>query len=107
MATFSEIDVPASIQYAVYGDQPNLQGDQDIQSTSQESTDNSPLEFAPFIPLDPSDFDYDPAIYDSLLPPTELEWDMANTWMPSFAPDMWASADLIVLPADASMESLT
>jgi len=25
-------------------------------------------------------------------------------WMPSFAPDLWASADLMGLPADASMD---
>jgi hypothetical protein len=59
-------------------------------ATSQEFTDNSPLEFAPFISPESSLFDYNPTtIYDTLLSPTGFEWDMANMWMPSFAPDLW------------------
>jgi hypothetical protein len=82
------------------------QGDPDIHSTtsakrSQEFTDNSPLEFAPFIPSEPSQFECDPGIYDSLLSPTRFEWDMANMWMPDFALDSWASAD----PMESNQEA--
>lgn len=71
---------------------------------SPESTGNSPLEFAPFITPELSQFDSDPAVYDSLLSPTRFEWDMANMWMTNFAADSWALAELMELPADASME---
>ncbi|KAE9376517.1 hypothetical protein N431DRAFT_501370 [Stipitochalara longipes BDJ] len=87
------------------------QGDQDVRSStstsakrSQESTDDSPLEFAPFIAPEPSQFDYDPTIYDPLLSPMTFEWNMANVWMPSFAPEPWDSADLMGLPGDASVD---
>ena len=63
---------------------------------SQESTRD--------IPPEPSQFDYNLTIYDSLLPPTSFEWDMANMWMPGFALDPWASLDPMGLPADASIE---
>jgi hypothetical protein len=71
---------------------------------SQGSTDDSPLNFAPFMVPEPSQFDYNPTIYDSLLPPMSIEWDMDNTWMPSFALDPWASSDSMWLPADDSVE---
>jgi len=66
--------------------------------------DNTPLEFAPFISPEPSQFDYNPTMYDSLLSPTKFEWDMANMWIPSFEPDQWASEDLMGLPPDASID---
>lgn len=66
--------------------------------SSQESTDNSPLNFAPFIVPEPSQFDYSPMIYDPLLSPTNFEWDTTNMWMPNFA------LDPVGLPADASIE---
>jgi hypothetical protein len=107
--THSETDITVSNPSPAYNGQQIPEGDQDVQSnssakSSQESTGGSPLKFAPFIPPEPSQFDYDPTIYDSLLSPTRFEWDMANMWMPSFAPDLWTSADLVGLQADASLD---
>ncbi|MCJ1399994.1 hypothetical protein MMC11_003197 [Xylographa trunciseda] len=107
--TYSETDIPASTPSPVYSGQQVSQGEQDVQSSTsaqrlEESIDNSPLEFAPFISSEPSQFDYNPTIYDSLLSPTGFEWDMANMWMPSFAADPWASEDLMGLPDDPRMD---
>ncbi|MCJ1396531.1 hypothetical protein MMC18_009422 [Xylographa bjoerkii] len=107
--TYSETEIPASRPSPVHSGQQIPQEDQDVQSTtsanrSQESTGDSPLEFAPFTPPGSSQHDYDPSIYDSLLSPTRFEWDMANMWMPNFAPDPWDSADLMGLPPDLSMD---
>jgi len=62
---------------------------------SQESSNGSPLEFAPFLPPDPSHFDYDPTLYDPMFLDPTFEWDMETMWMPSFATDPLDSADLM------------
>lgn len=84
------------------------QGDGDekpITELSHESIEDSPLEFAPFIPPEQSDFDFYPATYDSLLSPTGFDWDAANMpWPPSFGLDPWLSADVTVPPPDANYD---
>lgn len=92
--------MPTSKPSPVYSGQQIPQADQDVQSTpsakpSEESTDDGPLDFAPFISPESSHFDYIPTIDNFLLSPTTFEWDMDNMWMPSFETDLWASADLI------------
>ena len=67
---------------------------------SQKSTNDSPLEFTPFLPPEPSQFDFDPTIYDPMLSDTTFEWDMATMWMPSFANDSWDPADVMGSPND-------
>ncbi|KAI9732967.1 MAG: hypothetical protein M1818_007400 [Claussenomyces sp. TS43310] len=106
---FSETDLFASMPSPADSGQKISQGDQDVQSTtsakrSLDLIDNSPLEFAPFTCPEQSQFDYNPTTYDFLLSPTRTEWDMANMWMPSFASDPPASADLMGSPADASID---
>ena len=56
------------------------------------------------MPPEPSQFDYNPTVFDPLLLPTRFEWEMANMWMPGFATDPWASEDLMGLSADASID---
>lgn len=97
--TYSETDIPASRPSPGYGQQMP-QGDQSIQTLtgtkrSQENTDNSLLDFAPFIAPDPSQLDYIPTIYDSLLSPTAFDWAMADMWMPNFDLDPGTLADLM------------
>ncbi|MCJ1308243.1 hypothetical protein MMC25_001896 [Agyrium rufum] len=88
--SYPEIDILASNPFAAYGDNEIRRGDQDEQSItsltySQDSTGNSPLEFAPFLASQPDQFDYTPMLFDSLPSPTGFEWDTDNMWMPSFA----------------------
>ncbi|KAH8694003.1 fungal-specific transcription factor domain-containing protein [Talaromyces proteolyticus] len=65
----------------------------------QEFTDNSPLEFAPFIIPESSQFDYNSTLSDSLLSATTFDWDMVNTWMPNLAAGPWPLAE-----TDANMD---
>ncbi|KUJ23798.1 uncharacterized protein LY89DRAFT_3279 [Mollisia scopiformis] len=98
--THPETDIPSTISSG----QQILQEDQESTTSgkhSQASTGDSPLDFAPFIQAPPSQFDYDPTIYDPLLSQTSFNWDMDDMW--SFAPDPWASEDLMGLPTDVSM----
>lgn len=109
MTTYSETDVPKASRSPLHSSQQTPEGNHDVQSftsatPSHESIGDSPLEFAPFKFIEPSQFDYNPPVYDSLLSPTRSELEMANMWMPSFEPDLWASADLMGFPADANME---
>jgi len=62
---------------------------------SQASTSDSPLEFAPFLAPEPSqfDFDFDQTMYDPFLSPTKFQWDMANMW--DFVPDPGSWTDLV------------
>jgi hypothetical protein len=73
-----------------------------LQSPTSEHR-SSPLEFAPFIPSEPSQPDYNSTTDDFLLLSTRFDWEMANMWMPNFAPDPWASEDPMGLLGDASM----
>jgi len=106
---FSETDINASRSSPVYSGQHIREGDQDVQSTnssprSQEFTGNIPLEFAPFVPPEPSQFDYDPATSGFQFSPTRFDWDMPNMWMPSLPLDPWASADHIGMPDDTNID---
>lgn len=72
---------------------------------SHESTEDSPLEFAPFIPREQSEVDFYPAIYDSLLSSAGFDWDTANMpWSPSFELDTWLSTDLSLPQPDADCD---
>jgi len=59
---YSEFDIPNLSASAIYSGQQIPQGDQNVQGTtsatrSQEFTDNSHLEFAPYITAETSQFD--------------------------------------------------
>lgn len=58
----------------------------------------------PFITYEPSNFDYNPIMTNSLLSPTTFGWNMPEMWVPSFAADPWPSADLTEFPAGPSMD---
>ncbi|KAG0647263.1 putative transcriptional regulatory [Hyphodiscus hymeniophilus] len=87
---YPETDKPESNLAQVCTSQQS-QGDQDVRTNSnaersQEFIDNKSLEFAPFMFSASSQFDCDLTIYDSVPSPTRFGWDMANMWMPSYAP---------------------
>lgn len=106
-AILSETDIPTLMPSTIISGQQLPQGDQYAQSSgesSQELSDNSPLEFAPFINPESNEFNFNPTISDSFLSPTGFEWDMANMWMPSLAPDPWDSANLTGLPTDGTID---
>jgi hypothetical protein len=96
----SETAMPASNPPPIAGGEQIPDGDHDGQSTtsgqrSHESTYDSPLDFAPFMPPEPSqfDFDFDQTIYDPLLSTTKFEWDMATMW--DFVPNPGTWTDLM------------
>ncbi|KAH8817183.1 fungal-specific transcription factor domain-containing protein [Xylogone sp. PMI_703] len=99
-ATYSGTDIPMSKPSPVRSGEHIFQEDHNVQSSpsdkpSRESTGDSPLEFAPFIPPESSQFDYIPMIDDSLLSSASFEWDVENLWMPSPESDLWLPTDLI------------
>lgn len=76
---------------------------QDTQSTSttspQGSANYSTLDFAPFLPVEVDQFDYNPMFYDPLPLPADFGLDAAGVWMPSFGPDPWAWMDATGVPS--------
>jgi hypothetical protein len=69
--------------------EPNVQNGVIVES-SPESAEDSPLNFAPFMGLEPSQFDYDPT-YDPMPVIQTSDFDMNNLWGPSFTTELWPS----------------
>jgi hypothetical protein len=80
--------------------QQTPQQDQDTLSARryQESAGNSPLDFAPFITPEMNQVDYASTMYNTLLSPMRLEWDLTNLWVPNYPPNPWASTIPMEMP---------
>jgi hypothetical protein len=90
----------------VHGGDAFSGGEQDIHSIehSQEYTNDSPLQFAPFVTHEQNQTEHDTPMYNSVPSNTGFEWGMGNMWLANFGPDTWDSADPIELAADFGVD---
>jgi hypothetical protein len=77
----------------VYDNQQGTLAEPDVQTAGSveswpESAEDSPLNFAPFMGMEPSQFDYDPT-YDPMRSISDNEVDTTSIWGPGFATGMW------------------
>lgn len=77
----------------------------------QQPTTNPLLNFAPFLPPESSQFQFDyppvinPGLYDSLFSsPTGLQWDMTDTWMEGFTSEVWDTGEGMGVEGDADLD---